>query len=52
MTQSWWLNPCKPIDGQAVEQAEARQQQLTKPAGSLGRLESVAVQLARSRLNI
>ncbi|VVN07332.1 Nicotinate-nucleotide--dimethylbenzimidazole phosphoribosyltransferase [Pseudomonas fluorescens] len=46
MTQSWWLNPCKPIDAQAVEQAEARQQQLTKPAGSLGRLESVAVQLA------
>jgi nicotinate-nucleotide--dimethylbenzimidazole phosphoribosyltransferase len=46
MTQSWWLNPCKPIDVAAVEQAEARQQQLTKPAGSLGRLESVAVQLA------
>ncbi|MHC8378168.1 nicotinate-nucleotide--dimethylbenzimidazole phosphoribosyltransferase [Pseudomonas sp. MDT1-16] len=46
MTQSWWLNPCKPIDVQAVEQAQARQQQLTKPAGSLGRLESVAVQLA------
>lgn len=46
MTQSWWLNPCKPIDAQTVEQAQARQQQLTKPAGSLGRLESVAVQLA------
>jgi nicotinate-nucleotide--dimethylbenzimidazole phosphoribosyltransferase len=46
MTQSWWLNPCKPIDTQAVEQAEARQQQLTKPAGSLGKLEAVAVQLA------
>ena len=46
MTQSWWLNPCKPIDAAAVERAEARQQQLTKPAGSLGRLESVAVQLA------
>ncbi|VVN93695.1 nicotinate-nucleotide--dimethylbenzimidazole phosphoribosyltransferase [Pseudomonas fluorescens] len=46
MTRSWWLNPCKPIDAQVVEQAEARQQQLTKPAGSLGRLESVAVQLA------
>jgi nicotinate-nucleotide--dimethylbenzimidazole phosphoribosyltransferase len=29
-----------------LEQATARQQQLTKPAGSLGRLESVAVQLA------
>ncbi len=46
MTQSWWLNPCKPVDTQAVEQAQARQQQLTKPAGSLGQLESVAVQLA------
>lgn len=46
MTQSWWLNPCKPVDAAIVEQAEARQQQLTKPAGSLGRLESVAVQLA------
>ena len=46
MTQSWWLNPCKPIDAQAVEQAQTRQQQLTKPAGSLGRLESVAVQMA------
>ncbi|MGY2261073.1 nicotinate-nucleotide--dimethylbenzimidazole phosphoribosyltransferase [Pseudomonas sp. SDO55104_S430] len=46
MTQSWWLNPCQPIDAQALEQAQARQQQLTKPAGSLGQLESVAVQLA------
>ena len=46
MTQAWWLNPCQPVDTHAVELAEARQQQLTKPAGSLGRLESVAVQLA------
>ncbi|MFY0731329.1 nicotinate-nucleotide--dimethylbenzimidazole phosphoribosyltransferase [Pseudomonas sp. NFX15] len=46
MTQSWWLNPCKPVDTQVVEQAQARQQQLTKPAGSLGQLESLAVQLA------
>ena len=46
MTQSWWLNPCQPIDAQVLEQAQARQQQLTKPAGSLGELESVAVQLA------
>lgn len=46
MTQIWWLNPCKPVDLNIVEQATARQQQLTKPAGSLGRLESVAVQLA------
>jgi len=46
MTQSWWLNPCRPVDTQALEQARARQQQLTKPAGSLGQLESLAVQLA------
>ncbi|WP_024617510.1 nicotinate-nucleotide--dimethylbenzimidazole phosphoribosyltransferase [Pseudomonas kilonensis] len=46
MNHRWWLDPCKPVDSQALEQAAARQQQLTKPAGSLGRLESVAVQLA------
>ncbi|AZV26077.1 nicotinate-nucleotide--dimethylbenzimidazole phosphoribosyltransferase [Pseudomonas syringae] len=46
MTQAWWLNRCKPVDTDAVENAAARQQQLTKPAGSLGQLESVAVQLA------
>lgn len=46
MIDTWWLNPCKTIDTQAHEQALARQQQLTKPAGSLGQLEAVAVQLA------
>lgn len=46
MNHRWWLEPCKPVDTQVLELAAARQQQLTKPAGSLGRLESVAVQLA------
>ncbi|WP_339493460.1 nicotinate-nucleotide--dimethylbenzimidazole phosphoribosyltransferase [Pseudomonas sp. EA_35y_Pfl1_P108] len=46
MTDTWWLNPCKASDAQVYEQALARQQQLTKPAGSLGRLEALAVQLA------
>ncbi len=46
MTDTWWLNPCKAIDAQAYENALARQQQLTKPAGSLGQLETLAVQLA------
>ncbi|MBK5345248.1 nicotinate-nucleotide--dimethylbenzimidazole phosphoribosyltransferase [Pseudomonas sp. TH49] len=46
MTQAWWLNPCQSVNAEIVEQAAARQQQLTKPAGSLGRLETVAVQLA------
>ncbi|MEG1055417.1 MAG: nicotinate-nucleotide--dimethylbenzimidazole phosphoribosyltransferase, partial [Janthinobacterium sp.] len=30
----------------AMDQARARQQQLTKPAGSLGQLEGLAIQLA------
>ncbi|VEF10052.1 nicotinate-nucleotide--dimethylbenzimidazole phosphoribosyltransferase [Pseudomonas fluorescens] len=46
MSRTWWLNPCKPVNADVVEQAAARQLQLTKPAGSLGQLESVAVQLA------
>ncbi|TFF13255.1 nicotinate-nucleotide--dimethylbenzimidazole phosphoribosyltransferase [Pseudomonas sp. BCA14] len=46
MTDTWWLNPCKAVDASAHEQSLARQQQLTKPAGSLGQLEAVAVQLA------
>ncbi|QHD02685.1 nicotinate-nucleotide--dimethylbenzimidazole phosphoribosyltransferase [Pseudomonas sp. S04] len=46
MTQSWWLNPCKAVDRQALQDAEQLQQQLTKPAGSLGQLETLAVQLA------
>lgn len=46
MTDTWWLNPCKPIEVDAREQAMVLQQQLTKPAGSLGQLEALAVQLA------
>ena len=34
------------LDETAMEQARARQQELTKPAGSLGRLEDLAVQIA------
>ncbi len=34
------------LDEEAMEQARARQQVLTKPAGSLGRLEELAVQIA------
>jgi nicotinate-nucleotide--dimethylbenzimidazole phosphoribosyltransferase len=36
----------EPLDAQAMEQARQRQQILTKPAGSLGRLEDLAIQLA------
>lgn len=35
-----------PLDAAAMELARTRQQQLTKPAGSLGRLEDIAVQIA------
>ena len=46
MSTPWWLNPCKPVDRDMQAAAAERQQQLTKPAGSLGRLEGLAVQLA------
>ncbi|GCE11983.1 nicotinate-nucleotide--dimethylbenzimidazole phosphoribosyltransferase [Tengunoibacter tsumagoiensis] len=36
----------QPINAQVVEEARQRQLQLTKPAGSLGRLEEIALQLA------
>ena len=35
-----------PLDQNAMEQARSRQQQLTKPAGSMGRLEDIAIQMA------
>ena len=46
MSTPWWLNPCKPVDRDMQAAAAERQQQLTKPAGSLGQLEALAVQLA------
>ncbi|WP_397451874.1 nicotinate-nucleotide--dimethylbenzimidazole phosphoribosyltransferase [Pseudomonas sp. NA-150] len=46
MSNSWWLKPAQAINVSAREEALARQQQLTKPAGSLGQLENVAVRLA------
>ena len=33
------VNAIAPLDGEAMAQAKARQDQLTKPRGSLGRLE-------------
>src|SRR6266567_6796726 len=41
----------QPLDVEAMEQARVRQQQLTKPAGSLGRLEELAIQVAGIRQN-
>lgn len=40
------LGSITPLDHDAMEAARARQQELTKPAGSLGRLEEIAIQLA------
>jgi nicotinate-nucleotide--dimethylbenzimidazole phosphoribosyltransferase len=36
----------RPLDEEAMAQARARQDQLTKPQGSLGRLEELSIQLA------
>jgi len=36
----------KPLDREAMAEASARQEQLTKPPGSLGRLEALSVKLA------
>jgi nicotinate-nucleotide--dimethylbenzimidazole phosphoribosyltransferase len=40
------INSIQPLDRQAAEQARQHVDQLTKPQGSLGRLEELAVQLA------
>src|SRR5690625_7501249 len=42
----WWSAPCAIPDASVEAAARARQEQLTKPPGSLGRLEDVAVRLA------
>ncbi len=42
----WLQAPAQPLDETARSQAEAHQSQLTKPQGSLGRLETLALQFA------
>lgn len=45
-----WLNqPPKPLDAASGDAARARQGQLTKPPGSLGELEEVAIRLAAAQ---
>ena len=40
------IDKIKPLDNAAMAEARARQDQLTKPAGSLGRLEELSVRIA------
>jgi len=46
MATDWLNQPAAPLQQQAAAAAEARQGQLTKPPGSLGRLEQLAQRLA------
>lgn len=46
MTQVWWQADCLAINEKVKTEAQERQQVLTKPPGSLGRLEDVAITLA------
>lgn len=46
MAMNWLAQPCVPLNETARTSALARQGQLTKPPGALGRLEEIAVQLA------
>ncbi|OYY95508.1 MAG: nicotinate-nucleotide--dimethylbenzimidazole phosphoribosyltransferase [Hydrogenophilales bacterium 28-61-23] len=42
----WWQHAVKPLDEAARAMAGQRQNSLTKPPGSLGRLEEIAIHLA------
>jgi nicotinate-nucleotide--dimethylbenzimidazole phosphoribosyltransferase len=46
MPSDWIRSPCPEPSSEHAERARARQSQLTKPAGALGRLERLAVELA------
>ncbi len=46
MTNQWLSQPTAPLNEAAGQRAREHQQQLTKPPGSLGRLESLALWLA------
>ncbi|MDY0248906.1 MAG: nicotinate-nucleotide--dimethylbenzimidazole phosphoribosyltransferase [Pseudomonas sp.] len=44
--KKWWLDATAKLSEQARQDAQAHQNQLTKPQGSLGHLESLAIDLA------
>lgn len=43
---TWLLKEIRPLDREVMEAARARQDQLTKPRGSLGRLEELSIKIA------
>ena len=43
MTIPWYQQPCQAINKQSIDEALSHQTILTKPAGSLGQLEDIAV---------
>ncbi len=46
ISYSWIYDSCKPLDVSAYDAAKSRQNSLTKPAGSLGELENIALRFA------
>ena len=46
MTDPWYLTSANTPDQTSFEKAQARQEQLTKPLGSLGELEQIAMQFS------
>ena len=46
MTRHWFDDPIPALDAEVLAAARVRQTQLTKPPGSLGRLEELGVTLA------
>lgn len=46
MSHRWYDNPISNLDGAVLSAARERQSQLTKPPGSLGRLEAFGITLA------
>lgn len=51
MTFNWLDTPAAAIDQDCLLAAQARQNRLTKPPGSLGRLEEIAIRLAAMQRN-
>lgn len=45
MNSPWWMQPIQAVDETYFQAAQTRQTQLTKPPGSLGELELIAIRL-------